>query len=346
MGNFIVIFLLIFSLTGFAQDKDNITVGKQVIINSSVLNEQRELWVCVPEELNRGTENQKVYPVIYLLDGENLFYLTSGIIEFLSKNDLCPKMIIVGIINKNRGRDLSPTQVSSWPGSGGADNLTKFLKNELIPYIDSHYATASYKMLIGHSLAGGFAIYSLIHFSDIFDSYIAIDPSICWDNNILVKQMKESIGKIDFSKEVVYIPYTFSEKNFDSLQIRKDTSEITQCIRSKFEFYDILNSLQSNKGISVKSNFYKKEAHSYVPLISIYDGIQFIFDFYKPPVIPNNIDTLKNAKKIIQNHYDTVSEKIGFKVLPPDNLIETVLYMYQLNNLNDRMNDILELKNK
>ena len=346
MKNFITIFLLIFYLTGFSQEKDKISIGKRLFINSNVLNEQREIWIYVPEELDLGTNNQKVYPVIYLLDGENLFYLTTGMIEFLSKNDLCPKMIIVGIINKNRSRDLTPTHVSTWPESGGANNFTNFLKNELIPYIDSHYATASYKTLIGHSLAGGFVLYSLIHSSDIFDSYIAIDPSIFWDNNVLVRQMRESIGKIDLSKEVIYMPYTFSEKNFDSLQIRKDSSEITQSIRTKFEFYDILNSLQSNKGISVKSNFYKKEAHSYVPLISIYDGIQFIFDFYKPPVIPNNIDTLKKAKTIIQNHYDRVSEKIEFKVLPPDNLIETVLYMYQLNNLNDRMNDILELKNK
>lgn len=345
MKHYLTISILFICMKGFTQEKNDITIGKQDFIYSDILEEKREIWIYIPEGLDNETSKQNIYPVVYLLDGEYNFHVTSGIIEFLSKNDLCPQMILVGVINKNRDRDFSPRYIDSWPSSGGADNFLKFIKSELIPYINANYPTTSYKMLIGHSLSGGFVIYSMTQSAEIFNSYIAIDPSIHLDNYIFVDQMKEAIGKIDLSEEVLYLPYTYSDKSYDSLQIRNDTNKTTKVIRAKFEFCDMLDSLQATNGISVKSNFYQRESHSSLPLISIYDGLNYIFDFYKPPVIQNNIEALNNAKEMILDHYETISNRIGYKVLPPDNLIEALHYLYYINNMDDKINVIRELKN-
>ena len=250
-------------------------------------------------------------------------------------------MILVGIINKNRGRDFSPSPSLLWPDSGGADNFLNFLEKELIPHIDTNYPTASYKMLIGHSLGGTFTVYSMIHSPELFNSYILIDPNICWDNNFLFNQWEKLSKKIDLSNEQVYLSYTYWDKTLDSMKIKNDTTENTECMKTKFEFYDVLDSLET---INIKSRFYTNETHSSLSLISIYDGLNYIFNYFKPPVIHNNIDSVKNAKDLIQDHYDMVSNRIGFKVWPSDDLIDGVLYLYLINNMSDQKNEILKLK--
>lgn len=339
----ILLFLFQFS-PGFTQGNSEILMGRRETIYSDILNEQREIWIFNPNELGAKTKGQNVYPVVYLLDGEYNFHMTSGILEFLSRNDFCPEMILVGIISKNRERDFTPTHVTTWPSSGGAENFLRFIENELIPHINANYPTASYQMLIGHSLGGLFAIYSMIHSPEIFNSYIAIDPSIHWDDYFLADQMKDSFGNTDLSDEVLYLPFTFSDKSLDSLQIRNDNTATTEVIRAKFEFYDMLDSLQAMNGIQVTSRFYKNETHSVLPLISIYDGMNYTFGFYRPPEIQNNIDTLNIAVEKIRNHYEGISNRIGFRVLPPDNLIDALLYLYYINDMDRKRDEVLELR--
>ena len=52
--------------------------------------------------------------------------------------------------------------------SGGAETFTKFIEEELIPYIDSKYPTMPYRTLIGHSYAGLFTINMLLNHKHLF----------------------------------------------------------------------------------------------------------------------------------------------------------------------------------
>ena len=106
-------------------------------------------------------------------------------------------MILVGISNRNnRTRDLTTSQIKMRRGAsmdqdtGGADKFTHFIAEELMPHIDSKYPTAPYRTLIGHSYAGLFTINVLINHSHLFNNYIAIDPSLDWDSQKLLKQAK------------------------------------------------------------------------------------------------------------------------------------------------------------
>ena len=118
------------------------------------------------------------------------------------------EMIVVGITNTDRTRDLSPTHVTTtvgggntalqFPTSGGADKFLKFIETELIPEIEKRYRTQPYRILAGHSLGGLFAIHAMLSRPDVFQSYIAVSPALHWDNQVVVKRAE------DFFKDLVY----------------------------------------------------------------------------------------------------------------------------------------------
>lgn len=83
-----------------------------------------------------------------------------GIIQQLSQangNGVLPEMMVVGIANTNRLRDLAPSADAQQ-----TNPFIAFLTGELIPYIDTHWNTSLYKVLVGHSLGGLTAIDLLV----------------------------------------------------------------------------------------------------------------------------------------------------------------------------------------
>ena len=169
-----------------------VSIGTREYIHSDILNEDREIWVYVPSGFYGMDEQYSNYPVIYLLDGEIHFKATVGIIDQLSNaanaNDVSPQMIIVGIVNTNRTRDLTPSKAvighdaETKKNTGGANNMIDFIEKELIPFIDRKYPTNNHRTLIGHSFGGLFGLYALINRPELFANYLIIDPSM-WYNN-------------------------------------------------------------------------------------------------------------------------------------------------------------------
>ena len=107
---------------------------------------------------------------MYLLDGNFFFLPTAGLVEFLSKINNAPKMIVAAILSPDRMHDLSTS-----PGAGGAE-FTAFLKDELLPYMNANYRTEPYSIFIGHSLGGHFVVHTLLSEPELFDAYIAASP--------------------------------------------------------------------------------------------------------------------------------------------------------------------------
>jgi len=146
--------------------RDNkIVIGTIDSLYSNTLKEERKIWIYTPatDILFAGQS----FPVVYLLDGDAHFYSVMGLIQQLSEvnmNMILPQMILVGITNTNRTRDLTPSKDSlEFAASGGGELFTTFIQNELIPYVDSHYTTAPYRLLIGHSDGGLFCVNTLLN---------------------------------------------------------------------------------------------------------------------------------------------------------------------------------------
>src|SRR6185503_12010488 len=139
---------------------------KKFSIKSTVLGEDRIILVRTPV----GYETNKVsYPVLYMTDGDAHMGHTASTIEFLSQNGRIEELIVVGITNTDRTRDLTPVRSTAKdpagnlqaPTSGGADNFLKFIETELIPQIEKQYRVQPYRILAGHSLGGLFAIHAM-----------------------------------------------------------------------------------------------------------------------------------------------------------------------------------------
>jgi predicted alpha/beta superfamily hydrolase len=263
-------------------------------------------------------------------------------IQYLSSvngNIICPEMIVVGIPNTDRTRDLTPTHIDSFQfldythdssfckTSGGGENFISFIEKELIPHIDSLYPSAPYRVLIGHSLGGLTVMNTLIHHTNLFKAYIAIDPSMSWDNQKLLNEAKTILTTNTYSGVSLFlgIANTMGE-GMDTVRVKNDTNKYTENIRSIFELRDYLNNNKQNQLI-YSYRYYNNDDHASVPLITEYDALHAIFNYY--PLKLSYTDGLNVNKALIskiENHFENVSKQMGYKVKPPESLVNSLGY--------------------
>ena len=338
---FIVIGLCI-SISAFVQVDNKIVIGTVDSVQSKILNEKRKVWVYVPNSGPGGLFNPVRYPVVYLLDGDAHFYSVVGMIQQLSQvngNTICPQMIVVGIPNTNRTRDLTPTKSEPDPPyapeglvniSGGGEQFMSFIEKELIPHIDSTYPTEPFRMLIGHSFGGLTVMNAVINHPKLFNAYICLDPSMWWNKTKFLKTVESSLSGKDFSGKTLYlgIANTMGD-GMDIEKVKSDTTLDTRHIRSILDMDSYIKSSKP-KGLRYASKYYGNDDHGSVPLIAEYDALRFIFEKYRFKLVPQYFfDSTINLAAIVQKHYDeNVSSIFGYKVLPPESFVNT--FGYQL----------------
>ncbi len=148
-------------------------------IASARLGEMREVWVSLPD---RYDETRNRYPVLYMLDGEINFHSGQvGGMRFAASLGEIPDLIVVGVVNTDRSKDIFPEVVTYGDGSkdgGRADLFLEFLRDELIPRIDGAYRTLPSRILYGTSNTGFTAVYALFKRPDLADSYIAASATL------------------------------------------------------------------------------------------------------------------------------------------------------------------------
>lgn len=94
---------------------NQVVIGSIETIHSKILNEQRRILVYVPSSASSEIYTKQSYPVVYLLDGGSAqFSSVVGMIRQLNLSYSCPELIVVGIPNTERTRDLTPTHMDSW----------------------------------------------------------------------------------------------------------------------------------------------------------------------------------------------------------------------------------------
>ena len=307
---------------------------------SSTLKEYRRFWVNLPENYNPNS-NEK-YPVVYLLDGFSLQNTLETVYENYWGHYL-PHMILVGISNEsNRTRDLTTTQIKMRRGAamdaatGGAPNFSEFIADELIPQIDKTYPTTPYRTLMGHSYAGLFTIHMLLEYPEVFKNYIAMDPSIEWDQQEILKRAKKQLTTENFKGKSLFVSLAAEQLHmFDASvtvdNIMEDTSEFTLFARSIIEFSKFTES-QAN-GLNFSWKIYPEDLHGTVPLPSMRDGLVSLFEWYqfKSPQVYNNPDTsVATIKQLLKKQEEIYTNAFGYKVPP---MVEEMLNGYGYMNL-------------
>ena len=339
---FVCLFLFFALLQSNAQTNDKVVIGTIDSLQSGILGEQRKVWVYVPDGGGAGIEGRQHYPVVYLLDGDAHFYSVVGMIQQLSQvngNMICPEMIVVGIPNTDRTRDLTPTHTDIDPftkdsaaflkTSGGGENFIAFMEKELMPFIESKYPTAPYKMLIGHSLGGLTVMQTFVQHTDLFNSYICIDPSMWYDQRKLLKQTQKVLEEKKLEGKSLYLGIANTMDDGKDIQkVRNDTSMETEHIRAILELQTALEKNQQN-GLRYKGKYYADDSHGSAPLITEYDALRFMFDFHNLKFTMNDFtDTTTALVAKLEQHYTTVSKHMGYKISPPEQMVNGMGYEF------------------
>ena len=266
----LIICLAAISIVANAQKEESILIGNKVTVFSNILKENRKIWIYNPGQTAINPIADKHYPVVYVLDGDAHFLSTVGMIQQLSQangNTILPEMIVVGIENTNRQRDLTPSLVT--PGNNAKVNpFLDFLETELIPYVDKNYNTAPYRILVGHSLGGLTAIDILTNSPELFNAYIAIDPSMWYDDEKFLNNAISQIPNKNLQGTRLFIGTANTMPAGMTLaNLENDKSAETQHIRSIFKLDNFIKG-NSTTGLKYLLKYYENESHISVPLLS------------------------------------------------------------------------------
>jgi len=277
-------FLLLFTFSIAAQNTAEeeqattpVTINRTEIhkITSAVNGNLYPIYIALPGSYNYTKE---AYPVVFMLDAYSSFGTMTQMVRLLAFNKELPDLIIVGIsseggskeFNYNRMRDYTPTELKSEkeklaiPVSGGGKNFLQFIKDELIPFVESKYRIKKDdKTLVGHSLGGLFVLYTLFSKPNLFNKYVAVSPALMLDDEFILKQEKSFAEKNSKLNASVYTTIGSLE---DSTFI-KPWNHLVTSIKS-----------HSYKGLNLKSKIANSETHyTIIPYIATH-GLKAVFE--------------------------------------------------------------------
>lgn len=176
---------------GAASGPGPLVIGNTFTIDSGILGETRRINVYAPAAYTAADDER--FPVLYMPDGgiEEDFLHVAGLVQISTLNTTMRPFLLVGIENTERRRDLTgPTTVDAdkeiAPRVGGSAAFRAFIRDELMPVVRERYRTTNETAIVGESLAGLFVVETLLLEPDLFDTYVAIDPSLWWNNQQLV----------------------------------------------------------------------------------------------------------------------------------------------------------------
>jgi predicted alpha/beta superfamily hydrolase len=269
-----------------------IAIGERYEIRSEAIGETRGYFVHRPESYDLGTAR---YPLLIVLDEWN-FQHASTTVDFLADENLIPAMLVVGIPNTDRARDLIPQS----PPEKGAENFLKFITTELIPKLDRDFRTQPYRILVGHSNGGLFGLYSLVGAPGALKAYILASPTLDDGDPELLDTARSSLAAREDGAASVYLTLA------DETDLLSGSWELSSLLQRQAE---------RDSRWSFAFRQYPDETHGTILLRSLYDGLQFVFEGWEEPDAFALYE--RGGIAAIEAHYAALSERFGFEVPAP-----------------------------
>jgi predicted alpha/beta superfamily hydrolase len=184
---------------------DSICIGRRITYRSRILEEEKTLYVSLPEAyVNSGAK----YPVLYTFYNVPAgFVHTTGVVRLLADLRLAPEIIVVSLPVDGM-RDLTPTKAAAYgPTSGGADVFLRFLREELLPFIDREFRTEPRRLVWSHSIGGTLIIYALLAAPDLFQVHLTSSPFFIYDgkNRFLLRNASRLLKRRRDEKTYLYV---------------------------------------------------------------------------------------------------------------------------------------------
>src|SRR5882672_3576294 len=269
----------------------SVEIARSYRIESRTLGETRVIDVSLPASY--GYDSTRRYPVLVVLDGDYEHQIAAAIAGFYAETSQIPELLVVGVRNTNRGRDMTPALLPDFPlppeinEAGGADRFLTFLGDELLPYIDRRYRTTPLRVLVGHSLGGLLGIYALSHRPELFTGYILMEPSTWWNRGHEVEQAKA--------------------------MLRQPAARHARVMMVNMESWGFDTTRWGSGGPMIRELSASGETHSSMAITGMTKGLRTIFADFKPT------DWLPGTRPIAMlERYDSLSARVGYAVpIPP-----------------------------
>ena len=291
------ILLFVFAINSLSsQNLDSLNVSRiNDTITSKYLNEKRSLEIQLPRSYY--VKSEKNYPLMIVLDGDYMFNIVAGSVDYLSYWGDIPENLVVGINQKNsRFDDSSVLDNITYTPISSTASFYDFIINEIIPYFSENYRISNFRIIVGQERTANFANFFLLKQNPQIRGVISISPKISKNMN---RYLAGNLSKIN-SK----IVYTLSSSKRDFESIFKNVSELKIS----------LDSIE-NKNFKFESLFFDNENHYILPSVSVPKSIRSTYSMYSDidkveydsiisKLDKSPIDYLKNRYKRIKDFYD------------------------------------------
>ncbi|MEM7053793.1 MAG: alpha/beta hydrolase-fold protein [Pseudomonadota bacterium] len=268
-------------------------------IESKYPEQTRTISVRVPASYSASSESS--YPALYLLDAQSNLNYTVAVVDFLAANGLMPELIVVGLdAGATRSRDYLPENPElSAPISGDADQFMAYVERELIPFVESNYRMADYRILSGHSYGGVFVTHVMARQPELFQAYLTQSPFL--DDAIgpaVIERLRASLHsgwQDDSPREAFYYLTWGNELNLET----------------QINTFATLAQNDSHDSITWEFQHAPQQTHMTTRLLGQYHALAALFEQHWS-LNPSTI--AQGGASVVTAHLDMLSRRIGASV--------------------------------
>ncbi len=299
-----IIYLFLLCFCQAVSAEKILTYGEMETIDSKVFSSQREYYVHLPESY--ADEQDKAYPILYLLHGQWDLLSTVAVVDAIS--NAIPELIIIGVNSK--GPELRPpTNVNGSVNIEG-EKFKSFFVEELLPYIKKTYRVAEFSILSGHSNSGRFVLNTFLDDPRLFNAYFAFSPSL--DDGVINQRVMKNVSAFTDGNSMLFMTLA-NEGQHMQVPFR--------------ELVSLFDKPGSNPTRSYSTRFFHREfpeqSHASTKIVSLLFSLKSLFDGWQPA------DTVqREGLPGLQGHYAGLTEKYGFDVQIPLHFILRITYFY------------------
>lgn len=263
-------------------------------LSSSRLGKERQLKIQLPRNYEQNKE--KTYPIIIVLDGDYLFEPVAGNINYYSYWEDIPEMIVVGINQSStRESDAYYDENTFLPSKTGAA-FFEFIGMELMPYLDSNYRTANFRVIVGHDFTSNFINYYLLKEKPLFRGYINLSPDLA----------PEMANRITTSLEKTTEPIWY---------YLATSSEDISALKEPILRFDAQLKVIDNKNLKYNFDNFQDATHYTLVGNAIPKAIEQIFEVYRPISIQDYnrilLQTSVSSYDYLVEKYETIKSLFG-----------------------------------
>ena len=282
------------------------TAGAQVTsenLGSKDMDGTRKVTIVLPD----GYDKRDKYPLFVVLNASRLLEPTVTTMRYFSRTGEMPPSIIVGVYNNED--DVAVPEETGVPFNETAV-FFEFIGQELIPRIQSKYATNGFKGIIADGEAANFIKYYLLKENSLFNAYVSLSPNVMEKITTSIPEQLASFKTPIF----YYLGWTQEEDNATLKKIT-DLDKLMKIKELEHSFYF--------------SQEFPKITTSTVSLTGISEALNLFFEEYRPITMREYAEKVlkvqNNTTQYIQDKYKKIKELYGIDKEP---LLEDVKAIY------------------